>query len=111
MKAYIAGAVRSASGKRNGSLSKMHPAQLGGLVVDGLLNKLGVDGTHVDDVIMGCVSQIGAQSANIGRGVVLSSEILPETCPGTDEWVELHEILRELREELLIEMYQEQEYT
>merc|ERR1719359_1373947 len=52
-------------------------------VIDGLIDKVGVDGKHVDDVIVGCVSQVGAQAGNIGRNVVMSSKKLPETVPGT----------------------------
>jgi len=56
---------------------------LGALTVDGLLEKAGVDGAMVEDVIVGCVSQVGAQSGNIGRNIVLSSKKLPESVPGT----------------------------
>mmetsp|Transcript_55192 Transcript_55192/g.145225 ORF Transcript_55192/g.145225 Transcript_55192/m.145225 type:complete len:415 (+) Transcript_55192:92-1336(+) len=81
--AYIVEAVRSAGGKKNGRLSGWHPADLLAAVVDGLLEKANVDGKHVDDLIVGCVSQVGAQSGNIGRTVVLSSKRLPESVPGT----------------------------
>eukprot|EP00343_Euplotes_focardii_P010043 CAMPEP_0205829164 /NCGR_PEP_ID=MMETSP0206-20130828/37236_1 /ASSEMBLY_ACC=CAM_ASM_000279 /TAXON_ID=36767 /ORGANISM="Euplotes focardii, Strain TN1" /LENGTH=399 /DNA_ID=CAMNT_0053131623 /DNA_START=1 /DNA_END=1200 /DNA_ORIENTATION=+ len=81
--AYIVEAVRTAGGRRNGKLSKWHPADLGAQVVDELVRRTKIDGAQVDDVIFGCVSQIGAQSANLGRGVVLSSELLPESVPGT----------------------------
>merc|ERR1719359_994342 len=52
-------------------------------VIDGLIDKVGVDGKHVDDVIIGCVMQVGAQSGNIGRNVVMGCKNLPETVPGT----------------------------
>lgn len=81
--AYIVEAVRSAGGKKNGRLSGWHPADLCAAVIDGMLEKVGVDGKHVDDVIVGCVSQTGAQAGNIGRTVVMSSKKLPETVPGT----------------------------
>lgn len=81
--AYIVEAVRSAGGKKNGKLSGWHPADLAASVVDGLMDKVGVDGAAVDDLIMGCVSQVGAQAGNIGRTVVLSSKTLPESVPGT----------------------------
>lgn len=81
--AYIVEAVRTAGGRRNGMLSKWHPADLGAQVVDELVRRTKIDGAQVDDVIFGCVSQIGAQSANLGRNVVLSSELLPESVPGT----------------------------
>mmetsp|Transcript_13247 Transcript_13247/g.34414 ORF Transcript_13247/g.34414 Transcript_13247/m.34414 type:complete len:420 (-) Transcript_13247:47-1306(-) len=81
--AYIVEAVRSAGGKKNGRLSGYHPADLCALVVDGLLEKAGVDGKEVEDLIVGCVCQVGAQSSNIGRNAVLSSKRLPESVPGT----------------------------
>mmetsp|Transcript_82235 Transcript_82235/g.145692 ORF Transcript_82235/g.145692 Transcript_82235/m.145692 type:complete len:418 (-) Transcript_82235:68-1321(-) len=81
--AYIVAAGRSAGGKKNGKLSGWHPADMCAKVIDGLIEKVGVDGKAVDDVIIGCVSQIGAQAGNIGRTVVLSSKKLPESVPGT----------------------------
>jgi acetyl-CoA C-acetyltransferase len=81
--AYIVEAVRSAGGKKNGRLSGWHPVDMCAMVVDGLMDKVGIDGKHVEDVILGCVSQAGAQSGNIGRNVVLASKKLPETVPGT----------------------------
>ena len=80
--AYIVGAVRTAGGRRNGRLKDWHPADLGGLVIDALLDKTGADPAAVDDVIFGCVSQAGAQSSNIARSAALSSR-LPESVPGT----------------------------
>jgi len=81
--AYIVEACRSATGKRNGSFSKIHPSDLGAKVVDECVRRSGIAPEGVDDVICGCVSQIGAQAGNIGRNIVLSSQVLPETCPGT----------------------------
>jgi acetyl-CoA acetyltransferase family protein len=80
--AYIAGAVRTAGGRNKGRLSGVHPADLGGKVLDALVARTGVDPAAIEDVIFGCVSQIGAQSGNIGRNCVLSSS-LPESVPGT----------------------------
>jgi acetyl-CoA C-acetyltransferase len=80
--AYIVGAVRSAGGRKNGRLSKIHPIDLGALVVDALVAKTGVAVEQIDDLIFGCVSQVGAQSSNIGRNVCLSS-VLGEAVPGT----------------------------
>lgn len=80
--AYIVAAVRSAGGRKNGRLSKVHPIDLGGMVVDGLVERSGVDVSEIDDLIFGCVSQVGAQSSNIGRQVCLSS-VLGEQVPGT----------------------------
>lgn len=79
--AYIVDAVRTAGGRRNGRLSQHHPADLGGIVIDALLDRTGIDPAVVDDVIFGCVSQVGAQTFNIGRTSVLSSR-LPESVPG-----------------------------
>jgi acetyl-CoA acetyltransferase family protein len=80
--AYIVDCVRTAGGKRNGALSKVHPIDLGAHVVNALLERNKVDGNPVDDVIFGCVSQIGGQSGNLGRNIVLASR-LPEAVPGT----------------------------
>ena len=78
--AYIVGAVRSAGGRKNGRLSKVHPIDLGAMVVDALVAKTGVPVGAIDDLIFGCVSQVGAQSSNIGRNVCLSS-VLGEAVP------------------------------
>ena len=80
--AYIVSAVRTAGGKKNGRLSKWHPADLGARVLDELVRDTGIDPADVDDVIFGCVDQVGAQSGNIGRNAVLASS-LPESVPGT----------------------------
>lgn len=79
--AYICEAVRTAGGRRNGRLSREHPADLGGLVIDAVLDRTGVDPAGIDDVVFGCVSQIGPQTFNIARTAILSSK-LPESVPG-----------------------------
>lgn len=79
--AYIVSAVRTAGGRRNGWLKDWHPADLGGAVIDAVLERIDADPELVEDVIFGCVGQIGQQSQNIARNVVLSSR-LPETVPG-----------------------------
>ena len=81
--AYIVDCVRTAGGKKKGVLSGWHPADLGAEVVDEVVKRSGVPPGAVDDVIIGCVSQVGGQSANIGRTIVLSSKVLPETVPAT----------------------------
>mmetsp|Transcript_17415 Transcript_17415/g.41303 ORF Transcript_17415/g.41303 Transcript_17415/m.41303 type:complete len:415 (-) Transcript_17415:160-1404(-) len=81
--AYIVDACRLAGGKRNGKLSGYQPAELGAAVCDALVERQRLAGQEVEDVIFGCVSQVGAQSANLGRNVVLSSRLLPESVPGT----------------------------
>ena len=78
----IVEAVRTAVGKRNGGLSGMHAADLSAVVLNELLERTGVGPEIVDDVIWGCVSQVGDQSSNIGRYAVLAAG-WPETIPGT----------------------------
>jgi acetyl-CoA acyltransferase len=78
----IVEAVRTPVGKRNGGLSSMHAADLSALVLNELLQRTGIDPDVVDDVIWGCVSQVGDQSSNIGRYAVLAAG-WPETIPGT----------------------------
>ena len=80
--AYIVAATRTPGGKKNGSLSKWHPADIGAAVLDELVNITGVDPKDIDDVIFGCVDQVGAQSGNVARNAVLASS-LPESVPGT----------------------------
>jgi len=79
--AFIAGAVRTAIGKRNGSLAGVHPVDLGAHALRGLVDRTGIDPAVVDDVIMGCVSQIGPQTFDIARNAWLSAG-LPESVPG-----------------------------
>jgi len=79
--AYIVGAVRSPVGKRNGGLSAVHPADLASQVMQELIVRTGVDPGAVEDVIMGCVSQVGPQTADIARTAWLSAG-LPESVPG-----------------------------
>jgi acetyl-CoA acyltransferase len=78
----IVGAVRTAVGKRNGGLSGRHAADLSAVVLNELLERTGIGPEVVDDVIWGCVSQVGDQSSNIGRYAVLAAG-WPETIPGT----------------------------
>lgn len=80
--AYIVSAVRTPGGKKNGSLSKWHPADLGAKVLDELVHQSGIEPELIDDVIFGCVSQVGAQSGNVARNSILASS-LPESVPGT----------------------------
>ena len=81
-KAYIVEAVRTAGGKRDGILSLWHPADLGAKVLDELVTRLDMDPALVDDVVFGCVDQVGAQSGNVARNAILSSSF-PESVPGT----------------------------
>ncbi len=78
----IVEAVRTAVGKRNGGLSGMHAADLSAVVLNELLDRTGIGPEIVDDVVWGCVSQVGDQSSNIGRYAVLAAG-WPESIPGT----------------------------
>ncbi|MER5803185.1 thiolase family protein [Streptomyces mirabilis] len=80
--AVIVEAVRTAVGKRDGGLSGMHAADLSAVVLAALVERTGIDPEVVDDVIWGCVSQVGDQSSNIGRYAVLAAG-WPESIPGT----------------------------
>lgn len=80
--AVIVEAVRTPVGKRNGGLSGMHAADLSAVVLTALADRAGLDPALVDDVIWGCVSQVGDQSSNIGRYAVLAAG-WPESIPGT----------------------------
>ncbi|GAA5167435.1 acetyl-CoA C-acyltransferase [Pseudonocardia eucalypti] len=79
--AVIVEAVRTPIGKRNGALSEIHPQDLSALVLNALVERTGVDPATVDDVVWGCVSQVGDQSSNIGRYSALAAG-WPETVPG-----------------------------
>ncbi|MGY8784528.1 MAG: thiolase family protein, partial [Pseudomonadales bacterium] len=70
--AYIVGAVRTATGKKKGRLSAIHPVDLGAIVVDELVDRTGIPTDAVDDVIFGVVVQIGSQAGNLGRNVSMS---------------------------------------
>ena len=80
--AVIVEAVRTPVGKRNGGLSEMHAADLSAVVLNALADRTGLDPATVDDVVWGCVSQVGDQSSNIGRYSVLAAG-WPESIPGT----------------------------
>jgi len=71
--AYIVEAVRTATGRRGGALSGIHPTDLLGRVFTELFERTGADPAAVDDVIAGCVAQMGSQAWNIGRNAWLSA--------------------------------------
>src|SRR3954452_8092100 len=79
--AYVIEAVRTAVGKRNGSLAGVHPVDLGALGWRGLIDRVDVDPGAVDDVIAGCVDAIGPQAGNIARLSWLAAGY-PEEVPG-----------------------------
>ncbi|ACG78913.1 acetyl-CoA C-acyltransferase [Phenylobacterium zucineum HLK1] len=80
--AYIVAATRTAGGRKGGRVRGWHPADLGAVVLNELMDRTGVDPAAVEDVVMGCVMQVGEQSTNIARNAVLASK-LPESVPAT----------------------------
>jgi acetyl-CoA acyltransferase len=80
--ALIVDAVRAAIGRRNGTLSTTRGDELAGQVLNGLVGRVGLDPGEVEDVQMGCVTQIGEQGWNVGRMAVLVAG-WPETVSGT----------------------------
>jgi acetyl-CoA C-acetyltransferase len=80
--AYIVAAARTAGGRKGGRLSGWHPADLAAQVLDALVERSKADPAQVEDVIMGCVGQVGEQSLNVARGAVMASK-LPESVPAT----------------------------
>jgi acetyl-CoA acyltransferase len=80
--AVIVDVVRTPGGKRNGSLSGWHPADLAAEALKALITRNDIDPGLVEDVIMGCVMQVGAQSLNVGRNAVLAAG-WPEAVPST----------------------------
>jgi len=80
--AVIVEAVRTPVGKRAGHLSGVHPADLSAVVLQALADRAGIDPGEVDDVVWGCVSQVGEQTFDIARTAVLSAG-WPESVPGT----------------------------
>ena len=79
--AYIIDAIRTPGGRRGGGLSHLHPVDLGAAVLTGLVERTGIDPGTVDDVLFGCVAQVGAQAWNIARNAWLSAGY-PEHVPG-----------------------------
>ncbi|HWB66822.1 MAG TPA: acetyl-CoA C-acyltransferase [Mycobacteriales bacterium] len=80
--AVIVDAVRTPVGRRNGAYKDVHPVDLSAHVLNTLVERTGIDPTVVDDVVWGCVGQVGEQTMNIGRNAVLSAG-WPESIPGT----------------------------
>ena len=78
--AFIVAAVRTAGGRRNGRLRGWHPADLAARVLEDVVTRSGVDPVRIDDVIMGCVTQAGEQSYQVGRNAILASK-LPQSIP------------------------------
>src|SRR6476646_6706873 len=80
--AYIVAAARTAGGKKGGKLKNWHPVDLGAQVIDALLDRSGADPASVEDVICGCVMQVGEQAINVARNAVMASR-RPESGPAT----------------------------
>src|SRR4051794_13872052 len=80
--AVIVDAIRTPGGKRNGKLKDWHPVDLAAHVLKALQERNDFDPALVDDVVMGCVMQVGDQSLNIGRNAVLAAG-WPESVPAT----------------------------
>jgi acetyl-CoA acetyltransferase family protein len=80
--AVIVDAVRTPLGKRNGKLRDWHPVDLAAVTLEALQERTGLDPASVDDVVMGCVMQVGEQAVNVARNAVLAAG-WPETVPGT----------------------------
>src|SRR3954451_23065435 len=79
--AFIVDAVRTPVGKRGGSLAAVHPADLGAITLNALMDRTGIDPGEVEDVVMGCLDTIGPQAGDIGRTAWLAAG-LPEHVPG-----------------------------
>jgi len=80
--AVIVEAVRTPVGRRGGALKDVHPVVLGAMALRELVKRAGIDAALVEDVVMGCVSQVGEQAINIARNVVLQANF-PITVPAT----------------------------
>jgi len=80
--AYIVDALRTPTGRKKGSLSGVHPADLGAHVLSALMERTGIDPAAVEDVVFGCVDTIGPQAGDIARTCWLAAG-LPEEVPGT----------------------------
>jgi acetyl-CoA C-acetyltransferase len=78
--AFIVSAVRVASGRRGGALASWHPVDLGAEVLDAAVSRAGIAPDAVEDVVMGCVTQVGDQAFHVGRNAVLASS-LPLSVP------------------------------
>jgi acetyl-CoA acyltransferase len=80
--AVIVDAIRTPLGRRNGKLRDWHPVDLAAETLKALIDRTGIDPAIVDDVVMGCVMQVGEQAANVARNAVLAAG-WPESVPGT----------------------------
>src|SRR5438874_10724114 len=81
--ALIVGAVRSAVGRKNGKLAGVRPDDLAAHVLRELVARVGIDPTEVEDVILGCVDQLGEQGFNIARNAALIAGFPLDVCGTT----------------------------
>ncbi len=80
--AVIVDAIRTPLGRRNGKLKDWHPVDLAAETLKAIVQRTGIDPALIDDVVMGCVMQVGEQGLNIARNAVLAAG-WPESVPGT----------------------------
>jgi acetyl-CoA acetyltransferase len=78
----IVSAVRTGMGKRNGSLSGVHPVTLGSIALSEAVERAGIKKEQVEYIVFGCVSQVGEQGVNVGRNAMLAAGF-PYTIPAT----------------------------
>ena len=81
--AYIVDAVRTAGGRRGGKLAGWHPADMGAEVLDALVARTGIDPAAVEDVIVGCVTQVGAQASQHRAQRGAGRRSCPRACRAT----------------------------
>src|SRR3972149_5531421 len=78
----IVEAVRTPMGRKHGGLSGIHPNNLGAMVLNEVVRRAGIESSMVEDVVFGCVDQVGEQGANVARNVLLTGDF-PYAGPGT----------------------------
>ena len=83
--ALIIDAVRSPIGKKNGTLASVRADELAGQVLNGLVDRVGIDPAEIEDVQMGCVSQVGEQALNVGRVALLVAGWPETVCAATTD--------------------------
>ncbi len=80
--AVVVEGLRTPVGRRRGALSGWHPVDLAAEVARAVVERSGIDPASVDDVIVGCVDQVGEQAVNVARSIALAAG-LPESVPAT----------------------------
>ncbi len=87
--AYIVDAARTAVGRRNGGFAAVHPADFAAHTIKTVVERSGIDPACIDDVILGCLDNIGAQAGDIARTAALAAG-LPESRAGRDDRPAVH---------------------